>query len=85
MALAKVIEHFIGEGNQGSDLLLGCFTSLMEASIRLKELQEEDDNEGAEDDEDAGDEDTDDEDDDDDDDEVWVPISFSLCPTFFVM
>lgn len=70
MALAKVIERLLGQGNQDSDLLRDCFTSLMEASMQLKELQEEDDNEEAEDDEDAGDDDTDDDDDDNDDDEV---------------
>lgn len=69
MALAKVIERLLGQGNQASDLLRDCFTSLMEASMQLKELQEEDDNEEAEDDEDAGDDDTDDDDDDNDDDE----------------
>ncbi|WJZ86762.1 hypothetical protein VitviT2T_006189 [Vitis vinifera] len=69
MALAKVIERLLGQGNQDSDLLRDCFTSLMEASMQLKELQEEDDNEEAEDDEDAGDDDTDDDDDDNDDDE----------------
>lgn len=66
MALAKVIERLLGQGNQDSDLLRDCFTSLMEASMQLKELQEEDDNEEAEDDEDAGDDDTDDDEDSED-------------------
>lgn len=69
MALAKVIERLLGQGNQDNDLLQDCFTSLMEASMQLKELQEEGDDEEAEDDEDAGDDDTDDNDDDDDDDD----------------
>ncbi|GAV71639.1 hypothetical protein CFOL_v3_15129 [Cephalotus follicularis] len=62
MTLAKVVERLLGLGNP-SGLLRECFTSLMEASVRLKDLQvekEEDDGET----EDAEEEDDDDNDDD---------------------
>ncbi|XP_059632005.1 importin beta-like SAD2 homolog [Cornus florida] len=67
MALVKVVERLLKLGNLGSGLLQECFTSLMEASVRLKEVQGEENEE--DEDEDVGDQDTEEEEDDDDDDE----------------
>ncbi|KAL6952985.1 hypothetical protein U1Q18_041395 [Sarracenia purpurea var. burkii] len=74
MTLAKVIERLLTLENQRtgpSDLLQKCLSSLMEASVSLKEVQgeEEEDDEGSEDDQYAGDEDTEDDDEDSDDNE----------------
>ncbi|GMY28006.1 importin beta-like SAD2 homolog isoform X1 [Fagus crenata] len=60
MALAQVVERLLGLEKASGGLLHDCFTSLLEASVRLKEVQEE-----KEEDED----DEQDEDDDGDDDE----------------
>ncbi|KAK9288574.1 hypothetical protein L1049_017033 [Liquidambar formosana] len=65
MALAKVVERLLGPGNRDGGLLRDCFTSLMEASIRLKEVQDE-----KEEDEEAEENEDDEDDDDDDDDET---------------
>lgn len=65
MVLTKVIEWFVGLGKPCDGFIQKCFTSLMEASIRLKNIQEEkeeyeDDDEEAESDEDIDDETEDD-------------------------
>lgn len=69
MALEKVIERFLGQGKPGTGLVNNCFVSLLEATVRLKEVQEgmEDEEEV---DEDEDDNCTEDEDSDDDDEEV---------------
>ncbi|XVE82344.1 hypothetical protein DITRI_Ditri15bG0140800 [Diplodiscus trichospermus] len=41
MTLVKMIERLLGVGNPNGGLLRDCFTSLLEAFIRLKELDEE--------------------------------------------
>lgn len=65
MVLVKVIECLMALGKPCDDFVQGCFTSLMEASIQLKEMEEEDEEE--EDDEEAeNDEEFDDETEDDD-------------------
>ncbi|CAL5346787.1 unnamed protein product [Camellia sinensis] len=70
MTLAKVVERLLTLENQKAGLLQKCFTSLMEASVSLKEAQgEEDDDEESRDDQDAGDEDTEDDDNDEDSDD----------------
>ncbi|KAL2534883.1 ARM repeat superfamily protein [Abeliophyllum distichum] len=71
MTLAKVIERLLTEGKQSSTLLRDCFTSLIEASIRVKEMQaeeEDEDEDGDEDEDEDEDEDDNDEDFEDDDD-----------------
>lgn len=68
IALGKLIEHLLCVGNQVSGLLGDCFAALMEASVRLKEVHEEEENEETED-EDDGDGDEDSEDDSDEDSE----------------
>lgn len=65
ITLAKVIERLLEQGNSGGGLLRDCFSSLMEASIQLKEAQEE-----MEDEESNGETEDIDEDDDNEDDEV---------------
>ena len=61
MALAQVIERLLGLEKASGGLLHDCFTSMLEASVRLKEVQEE--KEEDEDDEQAEDDDGDDDDD----------------------
>ncbi|XP_062143385.1 importin beta-like SAD2 homolog isoform X2 [Alnus glutinosa] len=65
MALSLVVERLLGLGNSSGGLLHDCFISLLEASVRLKEVLEE-----KEGDEDDGEAENDDNDDDDDDDEI---------------
>jgi hypothetical protein len=60
MALALVVERLLGLGKSSGGLLHDCFTSLLEASVRLKEVQEE--KEGDEDDGEAENDDNDDDD-----------------------
>ncbi|XP_062109375.1 uncharacterized protein LOC133819997 [Humulus lupulus] len=69
MTLAKIIERHLELGKPRDSLLEECFTSLMEASVRLKEIQEE--KAEAEEDEDGEEVESDEEDDDgtEDDDE----------------
>lgn len=62
MALSLVVERLLGLGNSSGGLLHDCFISLLEASVRLKEVLEE-----KEGDEDDGEAENDDNDDDDDD------------------
>lgn len=69
LTLAKVIERLLGLGNPNSSLLQDCYVSLMETSVRLKEVQGEEENDKG-DDEEADDEEDDDEESEDDDDEV---------------
>lgn len=61
MTLIKMIERLLGVGNPNSGLLRDCFTSLIETSVQLKELDEEMEDE-------QNDEES--EDDDDEDDEI---------------
>lgn len=76
MALAQVVERLLGLEKPSGVLLHNCFNSLLEASVRLKEVQEEkeeDEDDGqAEDDDDDDDDDVDNEESEDDD-EVWLP------------
>lgn len=66
MVLTKVIECLIILGKPCDGFIQKCFTSLMEASVQLKEIEEEE-GEDEEDDEVAeSDEDNDDETEDDD-------------------
>lgn len=67
MALAQVVEE-LGLRKPSSGVLRDCFTSLLEASARLKEVQEE--NEEAEQDDEEEDDDDDDDDESSDYDEV---------------
>ncbi|XP_031112086.1 importin beta-like SAD2 homolog isoform X2 [Ipomoea triloba] len=69
IALAKVVEKLLTQQSRGSVVLHNCIVSLMEVSVRLKEvLQEEDEDEESENG-DCGDEETEEEDDDDEDSE----------------
>ena len=63
MTLAKVIEQLLGQQNSGVDLSRDCFKSLLETLVRLKEVQDE-----MEEDEDGEAEEDGEEDDGDDDD-----------------
>lgn len=58
--LAQVVERLLGLGKPNGGLLRDCFTSLLEASVRLKEMQKE------KEEEDDGEAENDDDDDDDD-------------------
>ncbi|XP_021594154.1 importin beta-like SAD2 isoform X3 [Manihot esculenta] len=69
ITLAKVIERLLEQGNSGGGLLRDCFSSLMEASIQLKEAQEEMEDEESNGETEDIDEDDDNEDDDDSEDE----------------
>ncbi|CAK7326263.1 unnamed protein product [Dovyalis caffra] len=64
MTLVKVIEGLLGQQNSGVGLSRDCFKSLMEALVRLKEVQDE-----MEEDEEDREAEEDDEDEDDDSDE----------------
>jgi hypothetical protein len=70
MALAQVVERLLGLEKASGGLLHDCFTSLLEASVRLKEVQEE--KEEDEDDEQDEDDDGDDDEESEDYDEVWL-------------
>lgn len=69
MTLAKLMTRLLTR-NQSNGLLWECFAALMDASVRLKEAQdeEEDDDENDDDNEDEEDDDDDDDEDSDDDD-----------------
>lgn len=70
MALAQVVERLLGLEKPSGVLLHDCFTSLLEASVRLKEVQEEkeeDEDDGQAEDDDDDDDDVDDEESEDDD------------------
>ncbi|KAL5537366.1 hypothetical protein UlMin_045412 [Ulmus minor] len=68
MLLSKVVERLLEVGKPRGALLQECFTSLMEAAVRLKEIQEKDDEDEEDDEEAENEEDTDDETEDDDED-----------------
>lgn len=68
LTLAKVVERLLKRENPRFGLLQSCFTSLLEASVRFKEAQEEDSDEESGNDQEDGDEDTDDDDEDEDED-----------------
>ncbi|XVF28138.1 hypothetical protein REPUB_Repub15cG0003400 [Reevesia pubescens] len=65
MTLVKMIERLLGVGNPSGGLLRDCFTSLIETSIQLKELDEE-----MEDDQNEEESEDDDNNDDDDEEEM---------------
>lgn len=70
MALAQVVERLLRLEKPSGVLLHDCFTSLLEASVRLKEVQEEkeeDEDDGQAEDDDDDDDDVDDEESEDDD------------------
>ncbi|KAL5849056.1 hypothetical protein ACOSQ4_007069 [Xanthoceras sorbifolium] len=69
LTLAKVIERMLGLGNPCGSMLRDCYASLMEVSMRLKELQEEIENDEEEAEEEAEDEDDEESLDDDEDSE----------------
>lgn len=53
MALTQVVERMLGLGKPSGGLVRDCFTSLLEASVRLRQMQEgkeEDDGEAENDD-----------------------------------
>lgn len=80
MTLARLIEQLLKQGKSCDDSIQNCFTSLMEVSIQLKELQDEKGDE--EEDEDDEDEDEDSDDDDSEDyDEVNL-YSFLMYISF---
>lgn len=83
MALAKVLERVLESGNSYGGLLPECFTSFLEASVRLKEMEDEEDE--VDEDEDA---ESDEENEDETEDEVWITTQFSSslnqCHAFFV-
>lgn len=60
-----MVERLLGLGSPGGNLLWDCYASLMEGSVRLKEVQEETENE-----EEAEDEEEDYNEESQDDDEV---------------
>jgi hypothetical protein len=64
-----VIERLLGQQKSGVGLSIDCFKSLLEALVRLKEVQDE----MEEDEEDGEAEEDGDEEDDDDDNEVGLP------------
>lgn len=68
MALAKVLERLLEVGITSGGLLRDCFISLMDASIRLKEVQEnmEDDEDGEDEDDENSEDDEGTEDEDED-------------------
>ena len=72
MTLAKIIERLLGKATSSGALLRDVFNSLFEASMKLKEIQQDMDDEDNEEtgDNDDGEEEDDDDDDDDEDDEV---------------
>lgn len=89
ITLARLIEHLLRQGTSVDDSLQTCFTSLLEVSVRLKEVQDgkrgEQETEEAEndDDEEDGDEDSDN---DDSEDYAEVDIcSFLICIFFRVV
>ncbi|XP_031396138.1 importin beta-like SAD2 homolog isoform X3 [Punica granatum] len=71
MALGKVVERFLEQGEPGNGLVNDCSNSLLEATVQLKEVQEgmedeeDEDVDEEEDDNYSEDEDSDDEDDED--------------------
>jgi len=65
--LARLIEQLLKQGKSGDDIQ-NCFTSLMEVSIRLKEVRDGKDEHGTDDAEDDSDNDEDEDDDTDNDD-----------------
>ncbi|KAK3190206.1 hypothetical protein Dsin_029767 [Dipteronia sinensis] len=71
LTLTKVVERMLGLGNPGGSLLQDSYASLMEMSVRLKQLQEqtENDEEEEEEAEDEDDEESLDDDEDSEDDE----------------
>ncbi|BBG94282.1 ARM repeat superfamily protein [Prunus dulcis] len=69
LALAKVVERLLVLGKSSGALLRECFTSLMEASVRLNEVRKEQEEDGEEETEDDDDDDEIEEEDDDEDSE----------------
>ncbi|BFG14847.1 hypothetical protein CerSpe_011210 [Prunus speciosa] len=69
LALAKVVERLLVLGKSSGALLWECFTSLMEASVRLNEVRKEQEEDGEEETEDDEDDDEIEEEDDDEDSE----------------
>ncbi|XP_044500110.1 importin beta-like SAD2 homolog isoform X2 [Mangifera indica] len=70
LTLTKVVERLLGLGSPGGNLLWDCYASLMEGSVRLKEVQEETENEEeAEDEEEDYNEESQDDDEDSEGDE----------------
>ncbi|KAL9325705.1 hypothetical protein ACSQ67_006350 [Phaseolus vulgaris] len=67
LTLARLIEQLLKQGKSGDDIQ-NCFTSLMEVSIRLKEVRDGKDEHGTDDAEDDSDNDEDEDDDTDNDD-----------------
>lgn len=69
MTLAKLIEQLLRQGKSGGVSLQDCFTSLLDVSVRLKEVQEGKEEQEAEE-SDSDDDDEESNSDFDDDDEV---------------
>ncbi|KAK7348003.1 hypothetical protein VNO80_22551 [Phaseolus coccineus] len=66
LTLARLIEQLLKQGKSGDDIQ-NCFTSLLEVSIRLKEVRDGKDEHGSDDAEDDSDNDEDEDEDDDTD------------------
>lgn len=86
ITLAQLIEQLLKQGKSYGDSIHNCFTSLMEVSTQLKELQDEkgdeEEAEESENDDDDEDEDSGDDDSEDYDDEVNL-CSFFLYIIFY--
>lgn len=74
MTLAKLIEQLLQQEKSGTVSVQDCFISLLDVSVRLKEVQEGREEEEAG--ESENDEDGDSDFEDDDDDEVWYSSFF---------
>lgn len=72
MTLARLIEQLLKQGKSCDDSIQNCFTSLMEVSIQLKELQDEKGDEEEDEDDEDEDEDSDDDDSEDYDEDSEV-------------
>lgn len=81
MTLARLIEQLLKQGKSGGDLIQNCFTSLLEISVRLKELQDEKGDEEVE--EAEPDEDDEDGDSDNDDSEDYDEVDLCNCIILF--
>jgi len=76
LTLSTVINHLMSLSMGGTKVLQGCYVSLMESCIQLKEVQEDGDNG---DDDGAEDLDDDDEDEDTEDDDEVTEMKTLLC------
>lgn len=85
LTLARLIEQLLRQGKSGVDLLQNCFTSLLEVSIQLKEVQDGKGDEQEAEEAENDDDDDDDEDSDNDDSEDYDEVDFRSFFTFFLL